>query len=273
TRRALLTMSGSVASASARTVHLVMGWNNACWSMYALPGRHMPATAASEVKTTRALAELNASYMPRARCAAPGPEARQMPGLPLVLPYAVAISAAPFSSRTVTMCIPRRIAARVKGAWEPTEIPKMYSTPAAFNVRARASPPVIFAIVDPPLTAACAGVPHGLFCPLSRWERVRVRVPQGFAPPCSDPLAPLCGRREGPVARRRRSRGERSDLHPPPSPGGRGGYGAFPKLCFLHRPGGNTVGAIEEVGIVRRPAGDEEEILLWAFQSRNGRFR
>src|SRR5262249_51605111 len=109
-------------------------------------------------------------------------EARQMPGLPLVLPYAVAISAAPFSSRTVTMCIPRRIAARVKGAWEPTEIPKIYSAPAAFNVRAKASPPVIFAIVDPPLTAACAGAPCSTFCPLSPRERVRVRVPGVCAP-------------------------------------------------------------------------------------------
>src|SRR5262249_46936196 len=152
TRSALLMMSGSVASDSARTVHLVMGWNNACWSIYVLPGRHMPATLASAVRATMAFAELNASYMPRARCAAPGPEARHIPGLPLVLLYAVAIRAAHFSSRTVTMCIPRRIAARVKGAWEPTEIPKIYSAPVAFNVRAKASPPVIFAIVEPPLT-------------------------------------------------------------------------------------------------------------------------
>src|SRR5262249_42398705 len=35
----------------------------------------------------------------------------------------------------------------------------------------------------------------------------------------------------------------------------------------------NTVSAVEEVGIVRRPAGDEEEVLLWAFQGRNGCFR
>jgi hypothetical protein len=49
------------------------------------------------------------------------------------------------------MRIPKRIAARVKGAWEPTAIPKIYSTPAALSVRAKASPPVIFAIVTPPL--------------------------------------------------------------------------------------------------------------------------
>jgi hypothetical protein len=89
--------------------------------------------------------------MPRARCAAPGLDAIHIPGLPLILLYAVAIRAAHFSSRTVTMRIPKRIAARVKGAWEPTAIPKIYSTPAALSVRAKASPPVIFAIVDPPL--------------------------------------------------------------------------------------------------------------------------
>jgi hypothetical protein len=51
----------------------------------------------------------------------------------------------------VTIRIPRRIAASVKGACEPTVIPKIYSTPAALSVRAKASPPVIFAIVAPPL--------------------------------------------------------------------------------------------------------------------------
>jgi hypothetical protein len=63
----------------------------------------------------------------------------------------VAIRAAHFSSRTVTIFIPNRIAPRVKGAWEPTEMPKIYSTPEALSVRAKASPPVIFAIVKPPL--------------------------------------------------------------------------------------------------------------------------
>src|SRR5262245_41924284 len=111
----------------------------------------MPATLASLVIATIAFEALNASYMPRARCAAPGPEARHIPGLPLILLYAVAIRAAHFSSRTVTMRIPKRIAAMVKGAWEPTAIPKIYSTPAALSVRAKASPPVIFAIVKPPL--------------------------------------------------------------------------------------------------------------------------
>src|SRR4029453_14366594 len=43
------------------------------------------------------------------------------------------------------------------------------------------------------------------------------------------------------------------------------------QLSLFHRPGGNAVGPIEEVGIVGRPAGDEEEVLLWAFQGRNGR--
>jgi len=86
--------------------------------------------------------------MPRARWAAPGPEARHIPGFPLVLLYAVAIRAAHFSSLTVTRRIPKRIDARVKGAWEPTEIPKIYSTPEALRVCARASPPVIFAIVN-----------------------------------------------------------------------------------------------------------------------------
>jgi hypothetical protein len=42
-------------------------------------------------------------------------------------------------------------------------------------------------------------------------------------------------------------------------------------LGIFHRPGGNAVGPIEEVGIVGRPTGDEEEVLLWAFQGRNGR--
>src|SRR5262247_1733073 len=122
----------------------------------------MPATVPSEVRVTMAFAELNASYMPRARWAAPGPEARHIPGLPLVLLYAVAISAAHFSSLTVTMRIPKRIAARVKGAWEPTAIPKIYSTPAALSVRAKASPPVIFAIVEPPLPCVERLARHGL---------------------------------------------------------------------------------------------------------------
>jgi hypothetical protein len=49
------------------------------------------------------------------------------------------------------MRIPKRIAASVKGAWEPTAMPKIYSTPAVLSVCAKASPPVIFAIVAPPL--------------------------------------------------------------------------------------------------------------------------
>ena len=36
---------------------------------------------------------------------------------------------------------------------------------------------------------------------------------------------------------------------------------------------GYAIGPIEEVGIVGRSSGDEEEVLLWAFQSWNGRFR
>src|SRR5215813_8927665 len=44
-----------------------------------------------------------------------------------------------------------------------------------------------------------------------------------------------------------------------------------PTLDIFHRSGSNTVGPIEEVGIVGRPAGDEEEVLLRAFQGRNGR--
>src|SRR5207245_1321379 len=51
--------------------------------------------------------------------------------------------------------------------------------------------------------------------PLSLWERVRVR---GFVPgPAGSPSAPLCGRRE------------RSDLHPQPSPVGRGSSGLLPE--------------------------------------------
>jgi hypothetical protein len=45
------------------------------------------------------------------------------------------------------------------------------------------------------------------------------------------------------------------------------------KLDFFYRHGGNAVGPIEEVGIVGRPAGDKEEVLLWAFQCWNGRIR
>jgi len=63
----------------------------------------------------------------------------------------VAIRAAHFSSLTVAILIPKRIAPRVKGAWEPTDMPKIYSTPDALRVRAKASPPVIFAIVEPPV--------------------------------------------------------------------------------------------------------------------------
>src|SRR5215475_242709 len=70
TPSARLMMLGSVASASARTVHLVIGWNNTCWSIYVLPGRHMPATLASAVRATMAFEALNASYMPWARCQA-----------------------------------------------------------------------------------------------------------------------------------------------------------------------------------------------------------
>src|SRR5687767_2890391 len=44
-----------------------------------------------------------------------------------------------------------------------------------------------------------------------------------------------------------------------------------PPLGLFHRPGGDAVGPIEEVGIVGRAAGDEQEVLLWAFQGRNGR--
>ena len=55
-----------------------------------------------------------------------------------------------------------RIAASVKGAWEPTAIPKIYSTPAALSVRAKASPPVIFAIVEPPLPFEDRLARHGL---------------------------------------------------------------------------------------------------------------
>src|SRR2546426_11011974 len=90
TPSALLMMWGSVASASARTVHLVMGWNNTCWSIYVLPGRHMPATLASAVGAAMAVEAFNASYMPRARCAAPGLEGRHISGLALILIYAVA---------------------------------------------------------------------------------------------------------------------------------------------------------------------------------------
>src|SRR5262249_42728603 len=122
----------------------------------------MPATLASLVIATIAFEALNASYMPRARCAAPGPEARHIPGFPLILLYAVAIRAAHFSSRTVTMCIPKRIAPRVRGAWEPPEIPKISSPPAAFRVRAKASPPVIFTIVEPPLPFEDRLARHGL---------------------------------------------------------------------------------------------------------------
>ena len=43
------------------------------------------------------------------------------------------------------------------------------------------------------------------------------------------------------------------------------------RSLIFHRPGGNTVGTVEEVGIVGRPAADEQEVLLWAFQGRNGR--
>src|SRR5215470_17559050 len=80
------------------------------------------------------------------------------------------------------MRIPKRIAARVKGAWEPTAIPKIYSTPAALSVRAKASPPVIFAIVEPPLPCIERLARHGLrvltsialtFASLSkRWQAV-----------------------------------------------------------------------------------------------------
>src|SRR5215472_18465505 len=45
----------------------------------------------------------------------------------------------------------------------------------------------------------------------------------------------------------------------------------FWQLGLFHRPGSNAVGPIEEVGIVGRSTGDEEEVLLWAFQGRNGR--
>src|SRR5207249_5589471 len=97
-----------------------MGWNTTCWSIYVLPGRHMPATLASAVRATMAFEALNASYMPRARCAAPGLEARHIPGFPLTLLYAVAFRVVHFSSRTVTMRIPKCIAARVKGVCEYT---------------------------------------------------------------------------------------------------------------------------------------------------------
>src|SRR5499426_2438373 len=123
----------------------------------------MPATLASAVRATMAFEALKASYMPRARCAAPGLEARHIPGFPLILLYAVAISAAHFSSLTVTIRIPKRIAARVKGAWEPTAIPKIYSTPVALRIRAKASPPVIFAIVEPPLSFVERLARHGLY--------------------------------------------------------------------------------------------------------------
>src|SRR5262245_62867614 len=42
-------------------------------------------------------------------------------------------------------------------------------------------------------------------------------------------------------------------------------------LDIFHMPSGNTVGPVEEMGIVSRPAGDKEEVLLRAFQSRNSR--
>src|SRR5262245_37680967 len=65
------------------------------------------------------------------------------------------------------MRIPKRIAARVKGAWEPTAIPKIYSTPAALSVRAKASPPVIFAIVEPPLPLV------EQYCTVTYWAPTR----------------------------------------------------------------------------------------------------
>src|SRR5262245_40656321 len=43
------------------------------------------------------------------------------------------------------------------------------------------------------------------------------------------------------------------------------------QLDIFHRPGGNAVGPIEEVSIVGRPTGDEEKVLFWTFQGRNGR--
>ena len=45
------------------------------------------------------------------------------------------------------------------------------------------------------------------------------------------------------------------------------------QLDIFHRHGRHAIGAIKEVGIVSRPARDEQEILLWAFQGRDGRLR
>src|SRR5262245_50465762 len=44
-------------------------------------------------------------------------------------------------------------------------------------------------------------------------------------------------------------------------------------LGLFHRHGGHTVGAIEEVGVVGRPAGHEQEVLFRAFQGRDGGLR
>ena len=85
------------------------------------------------------------------------------PGLPLVRLNAVAARAAHFSSRSVIILIPARIADTVNGTCPPTVIPKTWSTPQASRVRANASPPDILGmscLLQRPFTSPLGGASH-----------------------------------------------------------------------------------------------------------------